>query len=163
MTESHTAACAGALEPVIREALEAARQLESVLAEERGALEQRDAAALDETAARKQEHLARLETLDGRRRRLLAEHGYPADQGGVEALLADCPSAHPLTGLWQSLGELAGRCRDANAANGAIVHLRQRQIARTLDVLRGVPETAAPVYGADGSSGRPDGRAFGSA
>jgi flagellar biosynthesis/type III secretory pathway chaperone len=163
MTERHAAACAGALEPVIREALEAARQLESALAEERGALEQRDPGALDETAVHKQEHLARLDALDGRRRRLLAEHGYPADQGGVEALLADSPSAHPLTGLWQSLGELAARCRDANAANGAIVHLRQRQIARTLDVLRGVPETTAPVYGADGSSGRPDGRAFGSA
>jgi flagellar biosynthesis/type III secretory pathway chaperone len=163
MTERHAAACAGALEPVIREALEAVRQLESALAEERAALERHDTAALDETARRKQEHLARLDALDGRRRRLLAEHGYPADQGGVEALLADSPSAHPLTRLWQSLGELAARCRDANAANGAIVHLRQRQIARTLDVLRGVPETTAPVYGADGSSGRPDGRAFGSA
>ncbi len=163
MTERHAEACAGALEPVIREALQAARQLESALAEERGALEQRDAAALDETAARKQEHLARLETLDGRRRRLLAEHGYPADQGGVETLIAACPSAHPLTGLWKALGEIAGRCRDANTTNGAIVHLRQRQIARALDALRGVPENAAPVYGADGSSARPGGRAFGSA
>ena len=163
MTGRDAATCAGALAPVIRETLEATRHLEAALAEERAALEQQDAAALDAAGAHKQEHLAALEALDGRRRKLLADHGYPADGSGLELLLADCAAAHPLRALWQTLGESAGRCRDANAANGAIVHLRQRQIGRALDVLRGVPEQSAPVYGADGSSSRRGGRAFGSA
>jgi len=163
MSQADATACAGALETVIREALATAQRLESALATERAALEQRDAAALHEAGAGKQELLSRLDELDGRRRRLLADHGYPADQGGVEAVLAGCAPAHALGGVWRELAETAGRCRDANAANGAIVHLRQRQIGRALDVLRGAPEGTAPVYGADGSSARPGGRAFGSA
>ncbi|WP_405239127.1 flagella synthesis protein FlgN [Lentisalinibacter orientalis] len=163
MSQADATACAGALETVIREALATAQRLESALATERAALEARDAAALHTAGAGKQELLSRLDELDGRRRRLLADHGYPADQGGVEAVLAACAPAHSLSGLWRELGAVAGRCRDANAANGAIVHLRQRQIGRALDVLRGAPEGAAPVYGADGSSARAGGRAFGSA
>lgn len=163
MSHADATACAGALETVIREALATGQRLETALAAERAALEERDASALQEAGASKQEHLGRLDALDGQRRRLLAEHGYPEDQGGVEQVLAGCRPAHPLAGLWRELGEVAGRCRDANAANGAIVHLRQRQIGRALDVLRGVPEGTAPVYGADGSSGRAAGRAFGSA
>ncbi len=163
MSQGDAIACAGALETVIREALGTAQRLESALAGERTALEERDAAALHEAGAGKQDFLSRLDELDGQRRRLLADHGYPADQGGVEAVLADCTPAHPLGALWRELGAVADRCRDMNAANGAIVHLRRRQIGRALDVLRGAPEGTAPVYGADGSSGRAGGRAFGSA
>ncbi|HZX23600.1 MAG TPA: flagellar protein FlgN [Woeseiaceae bacterium] len=163
MSQRDATACAGALETVIREALRSAQRLEAALAAERAALEERDAAALHEAGAGKQELLSRLDGLDEQRRRLLADHGYPADQGGIEALLADCLPAHPLRELWRELGKVAERCRDANAANGAIVHLRRRQIGRALDVLRGAPEGTAPVYGADGSSGRAGGRAFGSA
>ncbi|WP_405241355.1 flagella synthesis protein FlgN [Lentisalinibacter salinarum] len=163
MSRADATACAGALETVIREALAITQRLESALAAERAALEQRDAERLQNAGAGKQKHLSRLDDLDETRRRLLADHGYPPDQGGVEAVLADCAPAHPLDGLWRQLGDVAGRCRDANAANGAIVHLRQRQIGRALDVLRGAPEGTAPVYGADGSSARAAGRAFGSA
>ncbi len=163
MSQADATACAGALETLIREALGGAQRLESALAAERAALEDRDAAALQEAGASKQDYLSRLDELDGQRRRLLADHGYPADHGGVEAVLADCTAAHALGDLWRELGNVAERCRDANTANGAIVHLRRRQIGRALDVLRGAPEGAAPVYGADGSSGRAGGRAFGSA
>jgi len=163
MTDRDATACATALEPLIREALETTRRLETALAGERAALEGRDAAALDEAGAHKQEHLSRLETLDSQRRRLLADRGYPGASGGVEALLAECTPSHPLSALWQELAAAAERCRDANTTNGAIVHLRQRQIARALDVLRGAPGNTAPVYEADGNSARPGGRAFGSA
>lgn len=163
MISRDASACADALEGVTREALDSVRRLEAALADERAALEERDAGKLDEAGTRKQQDLVRLEHLDGQRRHLLTEYGYPEDDDGVEMVLSACPGGHPLTRLWQELAEIAGRCRDTNAANGAIVHLRRRQIARALDVLRGAPDETASVYAADGSSTRATGRAFGSA
>lgn len=163
MSSQEAPACADALETVIREALDSARQLEATLADERTALEDRDAEKLNEAGNRKQQDLVRLERLDGQRRHLLTEYGYPEHEGGVETVLSACPDGHPLALMWQELAEIAGRCRDTNATNGAIVHLRRRQVARALDVLRGVPDETASVYAADGSSGRKTGRAFGSA
>lgn len=148
---------------VIRDTLAETRTLETALTRERGALEAEDTAALDASGDAKRGCLARLERLDAERRQLLGLDGQREDDEGMDAVLAACPPAHPLHSLWAELRESAMRCRDANAVNGAIVHLRRQQIARALDVLRGGNGGAQPVYAADGSRHGQSGRLVGSA
>lgn len=126
----------------------AAETLAGHLQAERAALETEDLEALGRAAQAKEAVLSDLERVESRRSALLARCGLAADSAAMQALGERCDDPAVLTGKWQHYLAVADDCQRVNTTNGAILRLRQQQIASTLAVLTGGREA---TYGPRGS------------
>ncbi|MGB5247051.1 MAG: flagellar protein FlgN [Woeseia sp.] len=124
---------------------------------ERKALEAQDLAALEQAARDKQHCLLTLELLENERAALLEESGYQNNHDGMRDLQNWCDRDGALAGQWQSYLQVASKCQQANMTNGAIMRLRQQQIASAIAALSGCsPQT----YGPKGDNGNRGSRAL---
>lgn len=149
----------GALQPLLEQDLDGARQLHALLLDERRLLERRDVKALDELLGRKADLLARMEKNDQARRRFLQEAGYEPDRGGLQA----CCDHHSLRSLNDDLFAALAQCRDATAVNANILHRSRSNNSRLLNLMRG-GDSRPDTYNPRGTAGaRPENRTLGSA
>ncbi len=133
--------------------LQAALELEGRLQDERQALERQDDEALHAAAAAKRDAVLRLERLEAARQVLCREAGRPAAIEQMPALIACCGADKRVAAAWQEFIDVIAACERRNAANGAAIHLRQRQLAAALGILRGAAEASATTYDARGATG----------
>ncbi len=114
------------------------RELLELLQSEKAALLGTDPEALQSLAVTKEMRLREIASLEQERQSLLGRGG-PAT--GARAALERSLNNHGMGGAlqqrWQQLCEMLALCRDANATNGAIIHLRQRHVRQALNVIRG--------------------------
>jgi flagellar biosynthesis/type III secretory pathway chaperone len=113
------------LEDVLDREIEAARSLAATLAAERIALTGDSPQAVEQRAAEKIRIFETIEKLEAERRAL-----WTTPSLGLAATIAD---------RWRALIELMSGCRTANEINGHIIHVRQHQVARLIDIVRGGP------------------------
>lgn len=142
------------LRAILDSASVAADQLVRDLDDERHALEAEDMDALAAAAAAKEATLGRLQALERQRRDLLATEALADDPRGMDELLERCHATPSLTGTWTNYLAMARRCNAANRVNGAIIRLRQQQIA---GLLTAVTDDKPGTYGPD-SGTRPSSR-----
>lgn len=172
-----------ALQHLLEQDLEGARQLNTVLLDERRLLERRDVKALDQLLGRKAELLAQMEKNDRARRQFLQEAGFESDRGGLQACCEyldtrrQSPgqrsgaagqtqppaSTHSLPSLCEALFTALAQCREATAVNANIVHRSRSNNTRLLNLMRG-GTTRPDVYNPRGTAGaKPENRTLGSA
>lgn len=101
--------------------------------------------ALPALAREKQQLASRLAACDAAREELLVTLGYAADRSGADAAAERGGPA--LQEAWQRLLALAGRARDRNHRNGALVHAHLDFTRHTLAFLQ---TGTRPLYGPDG-------------
>lgn len=136
---------------VIEDGIGEALALEQALHAERRALETRDHAALALAAEEKHSRVARLEELETKRK-ASSRALYPAQERPGPS--ADIPAAGEAAGSrWQNLLSIVARCKRLNATNGAIIHLRARQVDDALGVVSGTVTGTYSPSGARSSSG----------
>lgn len=159
----------GALQQLLEQDLDGARQLHAVLLDERHLLERRDVKALDELLGRKADLLARMEKNDQARRRYLQESGFEPDRSGLQACCealdttAGKSSAPSLRSLSDDLFTALTQCRDATAVNANIVHRSRSNNTRLLNLMRG-GDSRPDTYDPRGTAGaKPENRTLGSA
>lgn len=166
-----------ALQKLLEQDLDGARQLNTVLLDERRLLERRDVKALDRLLGQKADLLARMEKNDQARRRHLQEAGFEPDRGGLQACCVhldsqrrspspgssdDAPQVS-LQSLCDTLFDALAQCRDATAVNANIVHRSRSNNTRLLHLMRG-GDARPDVYNPRGTAGtRPENRTLGSA
>lgn len=166
-----------ALQTLLEQDLDGARQLNTLLLDERGLLERRDVKALDRLLGRKADLLARMEKNDQARRHHLREAGFEADRAGLQACCQFLDSQHPSPGhgpgaadqtrslqsLSEALFNALAQCREATAVNANIVHRSRNNNAHLLNLMRG-GATRPDVYNPRGTAGaRPENRTLGNA
>ncbi len=125
------------------DSLQAALALERHLRDERQALERQDDDALAAAAAGKRDGVQRLERLEAARRAVCRDAGRPAGLENMPDLLAWCGADERLDASWQHFLDVVAACDRRNAANGAAIHLRQRQLAAAIGILRGATADSA--------------------
>jgi flagellar biosynthesis protein FlgN len=132
------------LEEILDRELDVARSLAATLESERKALVGAAAHAVTEIAARKAALLQELEKLETTRRSLCPREstGDGADGNTLSRSMIGLGSA--IGRRWQALMGLVAACRDANEANGLIVNLREGQVRKLLDIVRGPAVTYGP-------------------
>lgn len=136
---------------LLAKGLAAAERLEELLSEERKALESEDLAAIEQLALAKKGELLTLEDLERERVNLLKTRAETPDSAAIDAIAREATGNGSLGQAWQDYLAAAGRCQRANQTNGAIIRLRQQQIARVLTALSG---DRPATYGPNGP-GRP--------
>ncbi|MDO9317083.1 MAG: flagellar protein FlgN [Gammaproteobacteria bacterium] len=124
--------------------------LENLLRAERTQLEARDIGALSRTLIEKAEVLASIEQNDEARRKLLAQHGYPADNKGMRRFCSESPRG---VTLYDQLREQIAQCAALTNINGAIVHRSRLNTRHVLDILRG-KGTQSSLYTSAGSTNK---------
>lgn len=127
-------------------------ELEDLLAREHQVLESNDIRALEATTRARQERMGALARIEEQRRSLCAMHGYSADRGGLDALIAWCDPQGSLLAHLRDCASRATRCRDLNDRNAVVVAARLKRVEGMLGVLTGRP-AASDTYGPRGVCG----------
>jgi flagellar biosynthesis protein FlgN len=149
-------ACHDHLHKLLSEEIAALVQLENLLEREHALLVDNDVEALERAGELRQECVATLVRIDEERRALCLAHNVPADMQGLERLLTWCDQGRDLQGRWAECAERAGRCRNSNERNGALVSARLKRVEGLLDTLTG-RANQPKIYGRQGgyqASGR---------
>jgi flagellar biosynthesis protein FlgN len=125
-------------------------ELERLLAHEHDILVRNDSAeALEEACASRQLRMGELLRIQDERRTLLKMLGQTPDNAGLDAVLRGCDQGSRLRTRWQQCAGAAGRCRELNDRNGALVQARMKRVEGMLEVLTG-QRPGPRVYGPQG-------------
>lgn len=141
--------CHEHLEKLLAEETAALVQLEPLLDREHELLIANDVDGLDRAGEARQACVGTLVRAEDERRSLCRMMNVPADHEGLERLLAWCDPSRVLRGRWADCSERAGRCRQLNDRNGALVAARLKRVEGVLEVLTG--RAQAKVYGRQGA------------
>lgn len=108
---------------------------------------------LEQLVANKEALLEELAELESRRRRRLAEGGFPDSLLGMEQLFESCGpmQSEPLRARWRTIVRLIGNARDLGERNAATISLTRGFTERLLSIWRGED----PSHGLYGPQGRP--------
>ncbi len=124
--------------------------LERLLALEHDILVRNDSAeALEEACASRQLRMGELLRIQDERRSVLRMLGQTPDNAGLDAVLRGCDQGDRLRTRWQQCAGAAGRCRELNDRNGALVQARMKRVEGMLEVLTG-QRPGPRVYGPQG-------------
>ena len=157
MNNRSRAAVVKELAGILEQAAHSAAALKQALADERAALSGRDQDSLAQAVAVKQAEVQNLDRLEQRRISACRAVDESADMAQV---LAWCDAGPDLADHWSRLLELGTECDSLNLGNGAIIRLRQQQVAEGLMILRGAPAETT-TYGPTGTTAcAPGGRAL---
>jgi len=143
-------------EKLIFNALQLAQQLHQELNQEADALKKLQQAELISTlAASKKQLAAQLEQFNAQLTQVLATEKLPNGQESVKeyfkrAETAGLPTAEAVNN-WTQLMSVCSECRSQNEQNGASIDVLSRHTHRSLDILKGKPQSAN-TYGANGST-----------
>lgn len=141
--------CREHLSKLISEETKTLTRLEDLLDQEHTHLLANDIEALDRTGDERQICIADLVRVDEDRRTLCRMLNMPTDKTGLERMLKWCDPSSTLQARIADCAERAGRCRNLNDRNGALVTVRLKRVEGLLDVVTG--RSAQPqVYGRQG-------------
>lgn len=142
--------CREHLETLISTEANALTRLETLLDQEHEFIVANDIEELDRAGAARQACIGELVRIEDERRSLCRMLNVPADARGLDRLLAWCDPSHALKRRWAGCAERAGRCRELNDRNGALVTARLKRVEGMLDLLTG-RANQPKVYGKQGS------------
>jgi flagellar biosynthesis/type III secretory pathway chaperone len=148
------AVCRDHLAKLINEESKALARLEALLDQEHEHILANDVDALDRTGEARQACITDLMRVDDDRRTLCRMLNMPADKTGIERMLAWCDPSHSLQPRIADCAERAGRCRDLNDRNGALVTARLKRVEGMLDIVTG-RANQPKVYGRQGGYAPP--------
>lgn len=143
------AVCREHLAKLISEEHKALTRLEALLDQEHEYLVANDIEALDRAGEARQSCVADLVRVDDDRRTLCRMMNLPTDHTGLERMLKWCDPNGSLQPRIAESAERAGRCRNANDRNGALVTARLKRVEGLLDVVTG-RANQPKVYGRQG-------------
>jgi len=124
--------------------------LEALLGREHEILVRNESAeVLEEACAARQLRMGELLRVQDERRGLLKMLGQSPDNAGIDAVLRACDTGGSLRNRWQQCAAAAGRCREINDRNGALVQARMKRVEGLLEVLTG-QRPGPRVYGPQG-------------
>jgi flagellar biosynthesis protein FlgN len=149
-------ACREHLEKLLTEEVAALVQLEELLDREHTLLVDNDIETLERAGELRQACVDTLIRIEEERRNLCRVSNVPADMHGLQRLLTWSDPERTLQARWTDCGERAGRCRNANERNGALVSARLKRVEGLLDTLTG-RANQPKIYGRQGgyqASGR---------
>jgi flagellar biosynthesis protein FlgN len=141
--------CREHLAKLVSEEGKALTRLEGLLDQEHEHLLANDIDALDRTGEARQTCITDLLRIDEDRRTLCRMLNMPIDQAGLKRLLSWCDPNHSLEARIADCAERAGRCRNLNDRNGALVTARLKRVEGILDVVTGRAQQPK-VYGRQG-------------
>ena len=141
--------CREHLSKLISEETRALTLLEGLLEQEHEHLLANDIEALDRTGDARQVCIGDLVRVEDDRRTLCRMLNMPADQTGLERMLIWCDPSRTLQPRIAECAERAGRCRNFNDRNGALVSARLKRVEGLLDVVTG-RSNQPKVYGRQG-------------
>lgn len=134
-----------ALQRILSEEAAGLTELEVLLERETQILKGEDLAAIQSIGSARHRCVERLTRLDAERADLCRMLSFGRGRGAVEKLLAWADPQGELKRGWMANLQVAGRCRDINDRNGAIVAVKLSRVQQRLAVLRGTP--MPQVYG----------------
>jgi flagellar biosynthesis protein FlgN len=141
--------CKDHLSKLISEETKALTRLEGLLDQEHEFLLANDIEALDRAGDERQSCITDLVRIDDDRRTLCRMLNMPTDNTGLERMLKWCDPSASLQPRIADCAERAGRCRNLNDRNGALVTARLKRVEGLIDVVTG--RAAQPkVYGRQG-------------
>lgn len=141
---------------LLAEEATALMRLEGLLDKEHEFLVANDVEELDRAGEARQACMGELMRVEDERRSLCRMMNMPTDVSGLERLMTWCDPSRTLQKRWAECATRAGRCRDLNDRNGALVAARLKRVEGLLDVLTGRSQQPK-VYGRQGgyeTSGR---------
>ncbi|MDP1774100.1 MAG: flagellar protein FlgN [Methylobacter sp.] len=143
-------------EQLILNALQQAQQLHLELTQEAEALKQTSQAELLNTiAANKKQLVAQLEQFNSQLTQVLATEKLSNNQESITEYFkrAELAGLLPAASIsnWAQLMLVCAECKKLNEQNGATIDLLSRHTKRSLDILKGKPESVN-TYGSDGSA-----------
>lgn len=142
--------CRRLLDKLLGEEIAALAELEWLLVAEREVLVKNESVeALEDVCARRQDCMGGLLRVQDERRGMLRMLGFEPDRSGLERLMRECDPRRTLPTRWGECAERAGRCREINDFNGALVTSRMNRVAGMLELLTG-RKAETPVYGRRG-------------
>lgn len=144
------------IEKLIINALNLVIQLLEQLNQEAEALKKpQEAELINAIAANKKQIVLQLEQFNSHCTQILALEKLPNNQEGIEEYFHRATAAGLLTGestsRWKQIQSISAQCRALNEQNGAGIELLARYTHRSLQILKGKPQTSN-TYGPDGSS-----------
>jgi flagellar biosynthesis protein FlgN len=146
--------CRERLGRLIGEESRALNELAALLDREHGYLEANDVASLEGATRERQRCVARIFRVDEQRRALCSEMGHPLDLKGLEELIRWCDPKGTLAGGWAECSAAAGKCRQLNDRNGALVAARLTHVQARLGTLIETHREAV-TYGPKGGYSQP--------
>ncbi|MBI5042214.1 MAG: flagellar protein FlgN [Gammaproteobacteria bacterium] len=138
------------LHDLLRTQFDCAGRLHTVLTAEAEALTNRDVDSLERLVGDKHGLIQTFEALELRKRHILDQTGFGADQD-VEACIDWCDDSGQLRRGWHLLLERINRCQRQNRINGATLDSSRRHAQQALAILRGQP-IAAQLYNPAGAT-----------
>lgn len=141
--------CREHLAKLIDEEANALTRLEGLLDQEHEHLVANDIEGLDRAGEARQACIGELVRVEDDRRTLCRMLNLPADRTGLARMLAWCDPGATLQARIAECAERAGRCRDLNDRNGALVTARLKRVEGLLDVITG-RQGQPKVYGKQG-------------
>jgi flagellar biosynthesis protein FlgN len=141
--------CREHLARLIAEESASLTQLEELLAREHETLVTNNIEALEQATEKRQVAIGALLRIEDERRSLCQMHGHSPDLVGLEKLLAWCDPRGTLKAQWADCAARAGRCRDLNERNGALVMARMKRVEGLLGVI--TRRDAVSTYGPQGA------------
>ena len=129
-----------------------AAELVEFLKRESNSIADLDPERLLADAAEKQQRFTRLALLAAEHEAFLAQHGYPADRAGMQALFDAHPQFAASVGeVWRSLVQAMEDARALNKSNGRLIRDRRAYYESRLAALA-VAARSSLVYGRDGQT-----------
>ena len=141
--------CKEHLSKLISEETTALTRLEGLLDKEHEYLQANDVEALDRAGDERQACISDLVRVDEDRRMLCRMLNMPTDKTGLERMLQWCDPSATLQPRIADCAERAGRCRNLNDRNGALVTARLKRVEGMLDVVTG-RSSQPKTYGRQG-------------
>ncbi len=141
--------CCEHLENLLSEEINALAQLEELLEREHGLLVDNNINELERAGELRQSCVGTLMRIEEERRNLCRQLNAPADMHGLERLLKWCDPGRGLQQRWADCAERAGRCRNSNERNGALVSARLKRVEGMLDTITGRAQQTK-TYGRQG-------------
>jgi flagella synthesis protein FlgN len=129
--------CRDTLDKLIAEESSTLDQLHQLLDREHEFLVANDVDALERAGHDRQNCIGTLMRIEDDRKALCRALNVPADNTGLDRILAWCDPSKKLRQRWKELGERADRCRTANDRNGALVTARMSRTQGLLDIVTG--------------------------
>lgn len=143
-------ACREALASILATEAAELAELASLLDREHELLVANDIETLEGVMAQRQIAVGKLLGAEEERRNLCRMHGRGVDAAGVLQLMNWCDSQGTLKARWEECARGAGRCRELNDRNGALVIARMKRVETLLTALTGQPREV-PTYGPKGA------------
>ena len=129
--------CRDTLDKLIAEESGTLDQLHQLLEREHEFLVANDVDALERAGHARQNCIGTLMRIEDDRKNLCRALNVPADNTGLDRILAWCDPTKKLRQRWKELGERADRCRTANDRNGSLVTARLSRTQGLLDIVTG--------------------------